>query len=220
MGFASLQHIRKRESTGRGLCLPATVRLQGLATLVTDYSSRIPAGLVSYRRRSWDSPFGAFSSREDPTRFRSGKPTYRFSCRYTPHRGAGPARQAAVPGFLSPGSPWRPNVCLAHRPLDAPLGFTLLGYSNECLGRDFARPPLPRFSGRTKGPASGASESRWAFARPEPSLQQAADAGSSGPFRVLHQPQPEAFKPPITRAMCSPRVRRTLLPTGPRSLDD
>jgi hypothetical protein len=43
---------------------PATFRLQGLATLLTAYSLRAPAGFVSHRQRSWDSPFGAFPSRK------------------------------------------------------------------------------------------------------------------------------------------------------------
>jgi hypothetical protein len=43
---------------------PATFRLQGLATLLTAYSLRSRAGFVSHRQRSWDSPFGAFSSRK------------------------------------------------------------------------------------------------------------------------------------------------------------
>jgi len=64
MGFRSLQHMRNRRSTGRGRCLPATFRLQGLATLLTVSSLRSRAGSVSTRQRSWDSPFGAFSSRE------------------------------------------------------------------------------------------------------------------------------------------------------------
>ena len=38
-------------------------RLQGLITLWTALSRRIRAGFVSYRQRSWDSPFGAFPSR-------------------------------------------------------------------------------------------------------------------------------------------------------------
>lgn len=46
-------------STGRGLCLPATFRPQGLVTLSTASSIRARAGPVSSRRRSWDSPFGA-----------------------------------------------------------------------------------------------------------------------------------------------------------------
>jgi hypothetical protein len=52
----------------------------------------------------------------------------------------------AGPQFLGldpPERPWWSNTCLACRPLAAPLGFTLLGYSAEGLARDFARAPLP-----------------------------------------------------------------------------
>jgi hypothetical protein len=47
-----------------GVPHPATFRLQGLATLLTAYSFRARAGFVSPRQRSWDSPFGAFPSRQ------------------------------------------------------------------------------------------------------------------------------------------------------------
>jgi hypothetical protein len=42
---------------------PAKFRLQGLATLLTASSRESRAGFISRRQRSWDSPFGAFSSR-------------------------------------------------------------------------------------------------------------------------------------------------------------
>jgi hypothetical protein len=48
---------------------PATFRLQGLATLLAGCSLRARAGFVSRRRRSWDSPFGAFSSHKVPIAF-------------------------------------------------------------------------------------------------------------------------------------------------------
>ena len=51
---------------------PATFRLQGLATLLTAYSFRARVGLISCRQRSWDSPSGAFPSREVPTTFPPG----------------------------------------------------------------------------------------------------------------------------------------------------
>jgi hypothetical protein len=79
MDFDSLQHLKDRRSTHRGFYLPATFRPQGLATLSTVFSLRTRAGLVSYRQRSWDSPFGAFSSRKVLTRLRVNGPTYRFS---------------------------------------------------------------------------------------------------------------------------------------------
>jgi hypothetical protein len=101
LSFASLQHIRERRSTRPGLCLPATFRPQGLATLSTACSLRTRAGSVSRRRRSWDSPFGAFPSREAFTRFRMNEPTYRFPKRPVFRRTPKTARLAAVPGLRS-----------------------------------------------------------------------------------------------------------------------
>jgi len=43
---------------------PALFRLQGLVTLLAVYALRFRAGSVSHRQRSWDSPFGAFSTRK------------------------------------------------------------------------------------------------------------------------------------------------------------
>jgi hypothetical protein len=65
----------------RALPQPATVRLQGLATLLTAFARRARAGFVSHRQRSWDSPFGAFPSRKVPTAFATSGPTCRFSRR-------------------------------------------------------------------------------------------------------------------------------------------
>jgi hypothetical protein len=55
-----------RPLTGRlrGFCLPASFRPQGLVTLSTVYSPADLADSVSHRQRSWDFPFGAFSSRK------------------------------------------------------------------------------------------------------------------------------------------------------------
>jgi hypothetical protein len=54
--------MHRARSGPRGLCLPATFRPQGLATLSTACALARLAGLVSCRQRLWDSPFGAFSS--------------------------------------------------------------------------------------------------------------------------------------------------------------
>jgi hypothetical protein len=88
---------------------------------LTAYSLRSRAGFVSHRRRSWDSPFGAFSSRKVSMRFRLEEPTYRFTRRYTR---ASPGRHDRLRflGFDPSGNPWRPNMLLTRRPLDAPLG--------------------------------------------------------------------------------------------------
>jgi hypothetical protein len=85
MGFFSLQHIRARRSTCHELCLLVTFRPQGLVTLSTVYSLRIRAGFVSHRQRSWDLPFGAFSSQEVFRRFHPKGPTYRSTKRFSQH---------------------------------------------------------------------------------------------------------------------------------------
>jgi hypothetical protein len=122
MGFASLQH-RTRRSTYRGLAAPATFRPQGLVTLSAAYSLRAHAGSISHRRRSWDSPFGASSSRKVSTRFRGDAPTYRFSCRCYRRRNGGPARQAAVSGL----SPLRESLATG-RGISAPSAGCSLGF--------------------------------------------------------------------------------------------
>jgi hypothetical protein len=76
----------------RALPTPATVRLQGLATLWAVYALRARAGFVSHRRRSWDSPFGAFSSRKVSDPFPGGSTRLPFlpSVIPPPKRWAGP----------------------------------------------------------------------------------------------------------------------------------
>src|SRR5262249_7815300 len=59
--FVPFSTCRIRRSTLRRRSKPATVRVQGLATLFSAFARRIRAGFVSRRQRSWDSPFGAFS---------------------------------------------------------------------------------------------------------------------------------------------------------------
>jgi hypothetical protein len=154
MDFRSLQHIRNRRSTSRGLCLPATFRPQGLVTLSTVSALRSRAGFFSRRLRSWDSPFGAFSSRKAVGAFphrRTHLPSPPASVTTYRSRRLGPAGR----GFWAcpSESPWRPNVCLARRPLEAPLGFSLLGFTRGNLDRDFARSPLSRFTA-SRSPAT------------------------------------------------------------------
>jgi hypothetical protein len=53
--------FQRRGSTLRGPCQkPASVRLQGLVTLLTGFAPRRLAGLVSSRQRSWDFPLRSF----------------------------------------------------------------------------------------------------------------------------------------------------------------
>jgi hypothetical protein len=115
--------MKDRRSTCRGFCLPATFRPQGLVTLSTVSSLRTLAGFVSRRQRSWDSPFGAFPSREASARFRTHEPTYRFAARLRRREAATQPVRPRFLGFDPPKSPWRSDTLLARRPLDAPLGF-------------------------------------------------------------------------------------------------
>jgi len=159
MGFASLQHIQESKVHGvTGFRLPASFRLQGLVTLLTVYSLRIPrrscfvpAALLGLTLRSFLLAEGI-----RPVS-RPEEPTYRFARLYT--FASEDARAGLTSrgfwAFAQPASPWRPSVCLAHRPLDAPLGLTLPRFTGRSLDRDFARSPLTRFAARahTRTPA-------------------------------------------------------------------
>jgi hypothetical protein len=208
MSFRSLQHIRNRRSTCRGLSQPARFRLQGLATLLTACSLQSRAGFVSHRQRSWDSPFGAFSSQEEPGLLPPSDPTYRFTCRCSRRRSEGPAQQASVPGIQPPESPWRPGKGLARRPLDAPLGFVLPGCPAARLARDFARAPLTRFRkpAITHRPA-GAPEFRSARDSPDPrSRPKAPPTDQATLVGFLHRLDSVTCGPKHPRAMCSPHI--------------
>jgi hypothetical protein len=166
MSFRSLQHLRNRGSTSRGLCLPATFRLQGLATLLAAYSPQSRAGLVSYRQRSWDLPFGAFSFRKVSSPFPGGRTHIPFHLPVYLHRRHRPAWQAAVPGF----QPFRESLAI-ERAFNTPItgcspGFlpfrastnALTGISPSLLSRAF---PF-----RAVHPGGGAPEYRSAPAPP------------------------------------------------------
>jgi hypothetical protein len=113
---------------------------------LTAYSLRSRAGLVSYRQRSWDSPFGGFSSRKVPDAF----PPERTHLPFLPAVLPPPKRRTGPRGRGSWVAAFRkslaPSEGLARQTLEPPLGFALLGYSREDLGQDFSRPPLTRFA--------------------------------------------------------------------------
>jgi hypothetical protein len=100
MGSRSLQRSRMQRSTSHELYLPATFRPQGLVTLSAVYSLCAPAGFFSCRRRSWDSPCGAFSSRKVSAAFPRGRAHIPFLPSVIPSAEAkGPAQRAAVSGL-------------------------------------------------------------------------------------------------------------------------
>ena len=127
---------------------PASFRPQGLVALSAVWSLRNRAGFVSHRRRSWDLPFGDFSSREVSGCFQPDGPTYRFPSPFSRHRSTGPADEAPVSG-LRPVSRVPCNVtCDEHAGCRIlPWIFSLPGLRSESLVQDFARTPLARLAG-------------------------------------------------------------------------
>jgi len=134
--FVPFSTCRIRRSTHHGRSKPATVRVQGLTTLVAAFARRIRAGFVSRRQRSWDSPFGAFSCDAVIGAFPPDCAHMPF--RYVgkrPARSGGPARRAAASGVSPAPESLATGECLARRPLEAPLGFSLTGFARHRLGR-------------------------------------------------------------------------------------
>jgi hypothetical protein len=88
-------------------------------------------------------------------------------------------------GFDPSRSPWRPLGGLARQPLEPPMGFALLGYSGEDLGRSLPPPPLTRFAGRQKIADSPAPQSidRPSLSPLRPPVQSTS-AGKGNPYRV------------------------------------
>jgi len=169
MDFCSLQHMRRRRSTQRGLCLPAPFRPQGFLTLSTACSLRGRAGFVSHRRRSWDSPFGAFSSRQVFGVLRARKHPLTVLPAIAPlAEASGRPGGPRFLGFYPAKSPVAAKRVFSAPTAGGSLGFSLSRLPGEGLGRDFARPPLSRFSADSREPTERASEFRSTFARPQP----------------------------------------------------
>jgi len=125
---------------------PATFRLQGLVTLLTAYALQSLAGFISHRQRSWDSPFGAFSSRKVSASITGRIDPLTVSPASAPIAEA--MSRLGRPRFLGLDpfeSPWRSSGGLIRRPLDAPLGLSLPGLAIGGLARAFAQTPLTRF---------------------------------------------------------------------------
>jgi len=171
------------------VCLPAVFRLQGLVTLMTGYSLRVPgrfffapAALLGFALRSFLLQKGIppVSERKDP-------PTVSPACiPFAEASGRLAGRSSWVWPFLKSLATY---VCLAHRPLAAPLGFLPSRALHENLGRDFAQPPLTRFPPAEAG--SGASESQSVFVPALSSAHINANGLDEAALRgFLHQSPP------------------------------
>jgi len=169
--FVPFSTSKIRRSTHHGRSKPATVRVQGLATLCAAFARRIRAGFFSRRQRSWDSPFGAFSFDTVIGAFPPDRTHLPFrAVGKHPARSGGPARRAAASGVCPAPESLATGECLARRPPVAPLGFSLSGFARHRLDRVFARPPLERFADAIlcRTASAGVSESRSAMTCPQP----------------------------------------------------
>jgi hypothetical protein len=131
----------------RGLCLPATFRPQGLATLSTAYSL---AGFVecrSTRQRHRGSPFGAFSSSQVAGPFGLGLPRLPFFLRL---RFDEPVDSPKLePEDRLPGTSWdeslaRGQVNKPNHGRLLPWDFPFQGLNVVALNRRSRRSPLTR----------------------------------------------------------------------------
>jgi hypothetical protein len=153
-------------------CLPGCAASSGFLSLLTLRSPRDPAGLVSYRRRSWGSPFRGFPfrspghlsaplappgvlRRRSPWRPPELDPFHAATWRPVPLRGARSAPRArawpvsSAPSGVSAriGSPYSGRRLL-HRTMGADplLGFhALQGFPPPRLDATVAASPLMRF---------------------------------------------------------------------------
>jgi len=168
------------------VCRPATFRLRGLVTLLAAYSRRAPAGFVSRRRRSWDSPFGAFSSRKVSAAFPRGRTHLPFlpSVIPPPKRWAGPTGR----GFWVSALPGVPGDRTG---INSPAAGCSLGFRPPRVFRPRPCPGSRPSSSRTLRRAGHVGRSRRRLgvsigsrlARSRPPERR--PAGPNNPYRVL-----------------------------------
>jgi len=122
---------------------------------LTAYSLQSRAGFVSHRQRSWDSPFGAFSSRKVPGALPPGRTHLPFllSVLPPPKQWAGPTGRGSwasvlprVPGDLRAFDPAIAGCSLGFRPSRVFLRRLTPGFrpvSSHALCRPSSKPPSP-----------------------------------------------------------------------------
>jgi hypothetical protein len=177
--------------------------LDGFLPSIPCRSCFVPAALMGFTLRSFLLAEGArcVSARPDPhTVLPVGAPV--------PTNRDGPAQQAAVPGLW----PFRESLAtielLTRSPLDAPVGFTLLGFCYESRNQDSARSPLTRFADLIashqihRRPRVSLSF-RW---HPPDCRTEARLPARATLLGFLHQSDPNAFERAALRDMCSPRT--------------
>jgi hypothetical protein len=131
----------------RGFASSASLRLQGLVTLLTAYSLRNLGGSVSRRQHSWGSPFGACPPARYPRRFRLGWTHLPFLLPLFPSAEAqGRPDRPRFLGLDPARRPDRPPVGLALTPPGNSRGLFPSRVFRKSLDRDFARSPLTCFA--------------------------------------------------------------------------
>jgi len=186
---------------------PATFRLQGLATLWAAFSFRALAGFISRQQRSWDSPYGAFSSRKVSAAFPRG-------CTHVPFH----------PPFIPPPKRWAGPTGRGFWVLTLPgIPGDRTGFNSPATGCSLGLCP-PRVSQRAPGPSfcpgSSRTLSRSGSRGPESPASRSIDQLSLGSIHPLGKPGGWTAQPfqgsctcrartrehPTARAMCSPRT--------------
>jgi hypothetical protein len=202
-------------------CQPATFRLQGLATLLTAYSLRSRAGFVSHRQRSWDSPFGAFSSRKVSGALPPGRTHLPFlpSVLPPPKRWAGPTGRGSwvsslprVPGDHRAFDPTTAGCSLGFRPSRVLLRKPTAGF------RPISSHALPRPGGKPPNSPAPQSIARLPLA-PRANRTEARPADETTLLGSSHHPDPTHLSEPPSGLWVHLALRHTSLLTGQRSLD-
>jgi hypothetical protein len=191
MDFRSLQHSRDRGSTYAGFACPLR-SAPGVWLPPRRLSPREPVPALFH---AGGAPGIRPSELSPPARYpdvTTGERPHTVSPAFVPAAEAtGRSDGPRFLGFAPCRSPSRPNVCLARRTPDAPLGFTLPGPANKRLRPDFAGHPLTRFADRTThAPPAGASESRSTSVWPHPHAMQARRLDGATHLGFPHRPGP------------------------------
>jgi hypothetical protein len=175
---------------------------------LTAYSLRSPAGFLSHRQRSWDSPFGAYPSRKVSRALPPGWPhlPFRSSVIPMPKHWAGPTGcgfwGSTLPGVLS-----------ERRRFSSPLGGCSLG-SSPFQGSHHRPCPglLPRSfrtlhaRGDRSPPAPAPRSVDRSVTRFSPRSCRSTPAWTSNPHRVSAPASSRTFERSFPRAMCSPHI--------------
>jgi len=186
--------------------MPASFRLQGLVTLLAACSRPNRVGLVSCRQRSWDSPFGAFSSGRGADAF----PRLRTHLPFLPPGYSRRTRRRAGPGgrgFWGLTLAGVPRTVRVISPHDAGGSHGL--FPSRVCGKNPGRAsPAASFalcSRFASEPSAGALESSDVCLVPAAHVSR--NSGRDNPRRVSPPVRSAAFERWSRRAMCSPARR-------------